>query len=331
MLFGTRGGRHHARIRDLHVQFGRLFRARKERLEQIAIGLHLAFKLMQPDRRLIEFGRLLFQFIETCVERILAALRHLVFRLRTCHDAVDFRSDLPLGIGELRAAGRDHRMLRPVAAFTLGLLLGDIGILRAQIGNDRRLQDVRRGGGGSQLFRRDLFELVIFGVCRRGLGARIDELVVELRQLTGRKTFPVRIEQIGFGLVLLKRPFGGGEARAHLLDALIEPFAGAARRIRFRRELVGEIGFRKGIGDAGGLSCILRPGIELDDVSQAAALGIRVLAELVDDPGQRITGCILAEQKADRKQQHRLRLCQEAAGAEFCIVQKIEFPGYPPH
>ena len=138
MLDRHAGRRHHARIRDLHVQFGRLFRAREERLEQIAIGLHFAFEFMQPDCGLIELGSFSFQFIEACVQQFFTALGHLVFGLRARHDAIDFRGDLPLDIGELRPAGRDHRMLRPVTAFTLGLLLGDVGILRAQIGNDRR-------------------------------------------------------------------------------------------------------------------------------------------------------------------------------------------------
>ena len=152
-----------------------------------------------------------------------------------------------------------------------------------------------------------------------------------MRKLAGRKTFPVRIEQIGFGLVLLERLLGRGETRAHLLDPLIEPFADAAGHVGFRGKLLGEIGFREGIRDAGGLPCVLRPGIEFDDVSQTAALGIHVLVELVDDAGQRIVGCVLSEQEAYRKKQHGLRLRKEAAGAEFRIVQKVEFPRHTPH
>ena len=91
---------------------------------------------------------------------------------------------------------------------------------------------------------------------RRCLGTRVDELVVQLPELTvGQVLTGAAVKQARFSLIGFQGLFRSRDPTTHLIDALVQPAAGAAGDFGLRSNLLSKIKIDICIGDFG---CLVR-------------------------------------------------------------------------
>ena len=204
---------------------------------------------MQPHRGLVVLRRVVLQAVERPLQRLLPARRGFEIEAGAGDDAVDLLRDLPGHVVDLGLHHGDLRVLRAVARDELGAAAGQLGVLAAQIGHDRRLQNVGQRGCRAQRRRRDLLELFVAAARFRQARAGGRELVVELPHLPVGQALAAGVVQAEFRPVVLVGLLRGGDALAQLVDLLAQPLVGAAGDRGLRAALVFEIELGQRIGD----------------------------------------------------------------------------------
>ena len=204
--------------------------------------MHLRFIRIRTDA-----GRV----IDDAAQRILASLGGLIFAGIGLGDAAEFV--------ENELAVLLHRVVQALHLDMFGSrLFGDLGghprgleIFRAQVIDDGAVE--RAGDDGVGLATVDnRLQAIIFHLGGSRLGAGQDELAVELRQLLFTEQLAAGGDETVIGAELLRCQVGPQCLLLKLLHALLGPVAGEPRRLEFRIELIGEIGFRQTLGDFGG-------------------------------------------------------------------------------
>ena len=183
------------------------------------------------------------------------------------HDLVDLLVDLPIKVLDLRLDVDHRRMSRLIAGRQLRLLLRQLGFLRPQIQDQRRVQHLDRG---LDIARSKLVpQLPQARFLLRPVRRREDELGIELGELLrghglapGLGEVVLRLEGLDRLVRRLHLPAQGGEV-------LIEPVIGPAHRIELGFELRLEVGIDIGVGQARGQFAILGFDADLDDVGAA--------------------------------------------------------------
>ena len=126
-------------------------RALEERLIDVAAGLDVAFEFAKPHRSLADLDALALLRVKRLVQRgfVVAGAGQVVFR--RLREAIDFLVDGAAQVVDLLLHLAQRRMQRSQFAGQFGITLARFGILRAQIGDGRRLQ---RFGNGAAIGRR---------------------------------------------------------------------------------------------------------------------------------------------------------------------------------
>jgi hypothetical protein len=133
------------------------------------------------------------------------------------------------------------------------------------------------------------------------------------------------------GLVGLQRLFRGGKPAAHFLHALVQPLTGALGGVRLRGDLVGEIKFRKCVGDIRRLAGLARPCIEFYDIGQTAPSGGYGTPQPVRHCSQRVGDFARSKNHADRQQNQRLQPRHKPVrGAELIVALQVHLVGNLP-
>ncbi len=265
----------------------RLLEAREEALIERAVGLRLALELVQLDRGIVALPGALLQIAEVLLQALLADLRDLHLLRQIADDLVDLLRDLAAHVAQLGAHVDDRGVAVAEMGRKVGLLAQHLGLLRAELADQRRGHDLGRVGVDRAVLG-GILELPQPRLLLGAIGARQDELRVELAELLGRDR---RALGIGDGqLVLLAigldRLLGGVDLVAQFIDPVAEPGIGPLRRIELRFELIDEIGIGDGVDDACGKGRIVGGIGHLDGIGALVVADDEMIEQLVDQQHQ---------------------------------------------
>ena len=183
----------------------------------VAAGFHLAFEFAEPYRSLAELHALALLRLQRLVQRglvIAGAGQVIPGRLR---EALDFLVDIAAQVLDLLFHLAQGRMPRPQLAGQFGLALARIGILRAQIGDGRRLQRLGNGAGVGRGAAAGL-DLVVFGLrVERQRPRRGEPLVAGGKLLVGDQRV-LGADEIVLRLVGRQRVFGVAQPFLQFLE-----------------------------------------------------------------------------------------------------------------
>ena len=179
-------------------------------------------------------------------------------------DPPDLVVDQLLGVAQLRAHIGHQRVARAVFARHIGLVLGDVGVLGAQL-DDHLGRDGGVDAAGVATGLGDLLHLIV--LCARfcGLHACGDQLVVEVGDLLVVDRHALRHRQIVGRTKILDRLLGRDHPRFQIVDLAAEPGGGDPRCVVFGADLLLEIGVRDRVGDGRGLLRRFRADIDVDE------------------------------------------------------------------
>lgn len=235
---------------------------------------------MQPDHGLTGRAGDALQLVETVLQRRLARFRNVIIMRRALHDAPDFLVDQPLRVLELCPHIGDLRMPRTIFAGQVGFVLGDIGILRAQLGHHLRGDGGIESAGIAAGFRQ-LLHLIELGTRLGGLHPGSNQLAVEIGDLLVVDRHALRDREVIGGTIVRDGLFGGDDAVLQRIDLAAEPFGCDARRIEFGADLFLEIGVSHRIGDGRGFLRRFRADGDIDQECRALSCHLHAALEQI--------------------------------------------------
>ena len=174
-------------------------RALEERLIDVAAGFDIAFEFAKPHRSLAELDALALLRIERLGQRGLEVARAGEVVLRRQREAIDFFANGAAQVIDLLFHLAQRRMQRPQLARHLRIALARLGILRAQIGDGRRLQAPREWRRHRPMRFPAGFDLVVFGLGIERQRPRRGEPLV-----AGRKLLVVDRRILGADEIILR-------------------------------------------------------------------------------------------------------------------------------
>ena len=193
-------------------------RALEEGLIDVAAGVDIALELAQPYRGLAELDALALLRVQRLAQRrfVIAGARQIV--LRRLREALDFLTDGAAQIVDLLLDLAQRGMQRAQFAGQLRITLAGLGILRAQIGDGRRLQRLRNGAGVGRGAAAG-FDLVVFGLRVERQRARRGEPLVAGGKLLVADQRVLGADEIVLRLVGRKRVLGVAKPLLQFLEA----------------------------------------------------------------------------------------------------------------